>query len=115
VADKPVPCQRQRYGASGFNANSQSRPPGTSTRAHSVNNAAVAPIPGTCWIKTVATDSFASVTDAPERSLTMIARIPVDLADVLLGEETPFCETLDRCKEVSLFLLDHAPGWLAES
>jgi len=66
-------------------------------------------------VEVSATDSFASVTDAPERSLTMIARIPVDLADVLLGEETPFCETLDRCKEVSLFLLDHAPGWLAES
>ena len=24
----------------------------------------------------------------------------------------PFCETLDRCKEVSLFLLEQAPGWL---
>jgi hypothetical protein len=66
-------------------------------------------------VEVSAIDSFASVTDAPERSLSMVARIPVDLADVLLGEETPFCETLDRCKEVSLFLLDHAPGWLAES
>jgi hypothetical protein len=66
-------------------------------------------------VEVSATDSFASVTDAPERSLTMVARIPVDLADVLLGEETPFCDTLDRCKEVSLFLLDNAPGWLAES
>ena len=66
-------------------------------------------------VEVSATDSFASVTDAPERSLAMVARIHVDLADVLLGEETPFCETLDRCKEVSLFLLDNAPGWLAES
>ena len=66
-------------------------------------------------VEVSAIDSFASVTDAPERSLSMVARIPVDLADVLMGEETPFCETLDRCKEVSLFLLDHAPGWLAES
>ena len=66
-------------------------------------------------VEVSATDSFTTVTDAPERSLAMVARIAVDLADVLLGEETPFCETLDRCKEVSLFLLDQAPGWLAES
>ncbi len=66
-------------------------------------------------VEVSAIDSFASVTDAPERSLSMVARIPVDLADVLIGEDTPFCETLDRCKEVSLFLLDNAPRWLAES
>ena len=66
-------------------------------------------------VEVSATDSFTTVTDAPERSLAMVARIAVDLADVLLGEETPFCETLDRCKEVSLFLLEQAPGWLAES
>jgi hypothetical protein len=66
-------------------------------------------------VEVSATDSFATVTDAPERSLAMVARISVDLADVLLGEETPFCETLDRCKDVSLFLLEQAPGWLAES
>jgi len=50
-------------------------------------------------VEVSATDSFATVTDAPERSLAMVARIAVDLADVLLGEETPFCETLDRCKK----------------
>ena len=66
-------------------------------------------------IEVSATDSFANVTDAPERSLAMIARIPVDLADVLLGEETPFCDTFDRCKDVSLYLLEHSPEWLAES
>ena len=67
------------------------------------------------FIKELQSRLMGSVTDAPERSLAMVARIPVDLADVLLGEEAPFCDTLDRCKEVSLFLLDHAPGWLAES
>jgi hypothetical protein len=66
-------------------------------------------------IEVSATDSFANVTDAPERSLAMVARIPVDLADVLIGEETPFCDTFDRCKDVSLYLLEHAPEWLAES
>ncbi len=61
-----------------------------------------------------AIDSFASVTDAPERSLSIVARIPVDLADVYLAEDKAFCDTLDRCREASLFLLDRAGKWLGE-
>ena len=34
-----------------------------------------------------AIDSFASVTDAPERSLSLVARIPVELADVYTAVE----------------------------
>jgi hypothetical protein len=57
-----------------------------------------------------AIDSFASVTDAPERSLTVVARQQVSLARVLAGEEL-LCEVLDRCLAVSRFLLNQAPGW----
>ncbi len=57
-----------------------------------------------------AIDSFASVTDAPERSLTIVARQQVSLAKVLAGEEL-LCEMLDRCLAVSRFLLDQAPAW----
>jgi hypothetical protein len=57
-----------------------------------------------------AIDSFGSVTDAPERSLTVVARLQVSLAQVLAGEEQ-LCEILDRCLAVSRFLLEHAPGW----
>ena len=57
-----------------------------------------------------AIDSFASVTDAPERSLTIVARQQVSLAKVLAGEEL-LCEMLDRCLAVSRFLLDEAPAW----
>jgi hypothetical protein len=46
-------------------------------------------------IEVSAIDSFASVTDAPERSLSLVARIPVDLADVYTGNEEAFCDTLD--------------------
>jgi len=28
--------------------------------------------------------------------------------------DEPLCATLDRCKDVSLFLLEHAPSWLDE-
>ena len=37
-APRPLPRQRQRYGRQRIEANSQSRPPGSSTRAHSSSN-----------------------------------------------------------------------------
>jgi hypothetical protein len=66
-------------------------------------------------VEVSAIDSFPSVTDAPERSLSLVARIPVSLADVYLGNEEAFCDLLDRCRDVSLALLDMAPDWLDES
>ena len=63
-------------------------------------------------VEVSAIDSFASVTDAPERSLSMVSRIPIDLADVYLANDKTFCDTLDRCREVSLFLLERADAWL---
>jgi hypothetical protein len=65
-------------------------------------------------VEVSAIDSFPSVTDAPERSLSIVARIAVSLADVYLADEDSFCAVLDRCKDVSLYLLDQAPRWLAE-
>jgi hypothetical protein len=57
-----------------------------------------------------AIDSFGSVTDAPERSLTVVARQQVSLARVLAGEEL-LCDRLDRCLAVSRYLLEQAPSW----
>jgi hypothetical protein len=57
-----------------------------------------------------AIDSFGSVTDAPERSLTVVARQQVSLAQVLAGEEQ-LCDVLDRCLGVSRFLLEQSPSW----
>jgi hypothetical protein len=59
-----------------------------------------------------AIDSFATATDAPERRLSIVARHPVSLSRVLLGEEM-LCEPFDRCLAVSKFLLDAAPQWLS--
>jgi hypothetical protein len=61
-----------------------------------------------------AIDSFPSATDAPERSLTIVARQQVSLARILAGEEL-MCETFDRCLAVSRHLLDGAPKWLGEA
>ena len=63
-------------------------------------------------VEVSAIDSFASVTDAPERSLSIVARIPIDLSEVYLGDDKAFCDTLDRCREVSLFMLERADDWL---
>jgi hypothetical protein len=57
-----------------------------------------------------AIDSFGSVTDAPERSLTIVARQQVSLAKVWAGEEL-LCDLLDRCLAVSRFLLERATTW----
>jgi hypothetical protein len=61
-----------------------------------------------------AIDSFPSVTDAPERSLSIVARVPVSLTRVYVGEEQ-LCDTLDRCLAVSQYLLDNATTWLGDT
>jgi hypothetical protein len=58
-----------------------------------------------------ALDSVAAVTDAPETSLTIVARQSVSLSRVFAGEQL-LCDVLDRCLAVSRFLLEEAPGWL---
>jgi hypothetical protein len=60
-----------------------------------------------------AIDSFAAVTDAPERSLTIVARIEVSLTRIFTTQEQ-LCDVLDRCLAVSDFLVDRAPVWLDE-
>ena len=63
-------------------------------------------------VEVAAIDSFASVTDAAERSLSLVARISVDLADVYLNHDGSITQALDRCKHVSLYLLERADAWL---
>jgi hypothetical protein len=66
-------------------------------------------------VEVSAIDSFPSVTDAPERSLSIVSRIPIELSLVYLGNDEPFCNTLVRCRDISLYLLDHSPAWLDET
>ncbi|WP_420453468.1 hypothetical protein [Ilumatobacter sp.] len=63
-------------------------------------------------VEVSAIDSFPSVTDAPERSLSIVAKMTVDLADVYLTNDDAIGLALERCKHVSLYLLDRAPAWL---
>lgn len=57
-----------------------------------------------------AIDSYAAVTDAPKRSLTVVATLDVSLGRVIDGGEL-LCEVWDRCRDVSLYLLDKAGDW----
>lgn len=61
-----------------------------------------------------AVDSFASVTDAPQRSLTIVARVELSLSKIYTGTEQ-MCDVLDRCHAVSQYLTDRAPFWLDET
>jgi hypothetical protein len=61
-----------------------------------------------------AIDSFPSVTDAPERTLAVVARLEVSLSRILMGEES-LCDTLDACLAVSRELLSRAPAWLGDA
>lgn len=57
-----------------------------------------------------AIDSYATVTDAPKRSLTVVASVDVSLGRVLDGGEL-LCDVWDRCRDVSLYLLDKGGTW----
>lgn len=61
-----------------------------------------------------AIDSFQQVIDAPERSLSVVGRVPVDLGTVYKAVNDPLCEVLERCREVSLDLLERVPAWIDE-
>ena len=61
-----------------------------------------------------AIDSFPTVTDAPERSLALMAKVELSLAK-MYGGELYLCDVLDRCNDISQYLLDRAPLWLDET
>ncbi len=61
-----------------------------------------------------ALDSFAAVTDAPVRAVSIVARVEVELARIFFGRDV-LCDVLDRCANVAEFLLDRAPAWINEN
>lgn len=53
------------------------------------------------------TGALAIVSDV---RLSLVGRVEVSLVDVMLGREQ-MCETLDRCREISEWLIDRASDW----
>ncbi len=64
-------------------------------------------------VEVSAVDSFQIVTDPSVRTLTVVARVSVGMWQVYMGEEM-LCDVLERCLEVSRFLLESAPAWIDE-
>lgn len=60
-----------------------------------------------------AIDSFHTVTDPAERTLTLVASRRISLAKVLMGEED-LCADLDRAKRVSEYLLERVGSWVGD-
>lgn len=60
-----------------------------------------------------AIDSFHKVIDLPERSLSVVGRVPITLSSVYKGDNESLCAILDRCRMVSLELLDRVPSWIS--
>jgi len=65
-------------------------------------------------VEVSAMDSYVNVTDPSIRSLTVVARIVVSMWDIYTGEEV-LCDVLERCLDVSRYLLSAAPAWIGES
>ncbi|HSF84327.1 MAG TPA: hypothetical protein VLG28_01540 [Acidimicrobiia bacterium] len=61
-------------------------------------------------IEVSAVDSFGALSQEPERRLSLVGRVEVSLVDVMMGRET-LCDTLDRCREVSEYLVVQADEW----
>jgi hypothetical protein len=59
-----------------------------------------------------ANDTFASATDAGERRISIVARRPVSLAQIVKGDD-PLCEIFERGRQISDFLLQASESWLA--
>lgn len=61
-----------------------------------------------------AIDSYASVTDGADRTVSIIGRVEVSLSQVYVGQQDLLCDVLDRCHAVSAYLLERAPRWLGD-
>ncbi len=61
-------------------------------------------------IEVSAVDSFGALSQHADRRLSLVGRVEVSLVDVMMGRET-LCETLDRCRDVSEYLVVQAEDW----
>ncbi len=55
-------------------------------------------------------ESTGALSTGPEIRLSIVGRVEVSLVDVMLGREK-MCDTLDRCRDVSEWLIEQAHDW----
>ena len=61
-------------------------------------------------IEVSSVESTGALSTGPEVRLSIVGRVEVSLIDVMLGQEK-LCDTLDRCRDVSEWLIDQADAW----
>ena len=61
-------------------------------------------------IEVSSVESTGALSTAPDVRLSIVGRVEVSLIDVMLGQEK-LCDTLDRCRDVSEWLIDQAEDW----
>ncbi len=55
-------------------------------------------------------ESTGALSTTSDLRLSLVGKAEVSLVDVMLGQEK-MCDTLDRCREVSEWLIDQATDW----
>lgn len=55
-------------------------------------------------------ESTGALSTRPDVRLSLVGKVEVSLVDVMLGQEK-LCDTLDRCREVSEWIIEHAVDW----
>lgn len=60
-----------------------------------------------------AVDAYASLLDAPERSVSIVSRLTASLSRIYAGQED-LGDILPRSAQVCEFLLDRAPAWMGD-
>jgi len=61
-------------------------------------------------IEVSSVESTGALSTAAERRLSIVGSRELSLVDVMMGREQ-LCETLERSRAVSEFLIDHTPDW----
>ncbi len=65
-------------------------------------------------METLTSNGFVQVVTPTIMSRGLLAKMTIDLADVYMNVDDSIEAALDRCKHVSLYLLEGAPKWLDE-
>ena len=64
-------------------------------------------------IEISAVDSYATVTDSPQYSLSVTGRLEIPLSKIFSAEESGLiCASLERSQALTSYLLEHAPNWM---
>jgi hypothetical protein len=65
-------------------------------------------------IEVSAVDSFGPLADGEDRRLSLVSKLDVSLVELMFHQDA-MCATFDRVHEVSMYLVEQSPGWMART